>query len=142
PTRFRSDVVGLFRHRGDMPLPVAAQELALAGAPVFPCAPGEKTPLVASGFKQATSDVRRVHGWWRWQPTANIGIPTGTASGLIVIDVDVHGVNGYASYARAARAGLIPAPLATVTTPTGGQHAYFPANPAREQRSWAVVRAG
>lgn len=123
-------------------LPVAARELARAGVPVFPCAPGEKTPMVPSGFQQATSDLRRVTGWWRWQPNANIGIPTGAASGLVVIDVDVHGVNGYASYARAARAGLIPAPLATVATPTGGQHAYFPADPTREQRSWAVGKAG
>lgn len=81
--------------------------------------------MVPSGFQQATSDLRRVTEWWRWQPNANIGIPTGAASGLVVIDVDVdvHGVNGYASYARAARAGLISAPLATVATPTGGQHA-------------------
>lgn len=127
---------------GDMPLPVAARELARIGVPVFPCVPGEKLPLTRSGFQEATNDPRRVQGWWRWQPAANIGIPTGAVSGLVVIDVDVHGVNGYASYARAARAGLIPAPLATVTTPTAGQHAYFPADPTREQRSWAVGKAG
>lgn len=132
----------VFRRLGDVPLPVAARELARVGVPVFPCVPGEKTPIVPSGFQRATNDLRRVQGWWRWQPTANIGIPTGAASGLVVIDVDVHGVDGYAFYARAARADLIPAPLATVTTPTGGQHAYFPAYPAREQRSWAVGKAG
>lgn len=135
-------LTALFRRLDAMALPVAAHELARAGVPVFPCAPGEKTPIVASGFQLATTDLRQVTGWWRWQPSANIGIPTGAASGLVVIDVDVHGVNGYASYARAARAGLIPAPLATVTTPTGGQHAYFPADPAREQRSWSVGKAG
>lgn len=136
------DVAAVFRHLGEMPLPVAAGELATAGVPVFPCVPGEKTPIVKRGFLRATNDLRRVQGWWRWRPTANIGIPTGAVSGLVVIDVDVHGVNGYASYARAAHAGLIPAPLATVTTPTGGQHAYFPAFPTREQRSWAVGDAG
>ncbi len=135
-------LAAVFDRLNGLPLPLAARELAQAGVPVFPCAPGEKTPLVASGFQQATSDLRRVQSWWRWQPHANIGVPTGAASGLVVIDVDVHGVNGYASYARAARAGLIQAPLATVATPTGGQHAYFPADPAREQRSWAVGRAG
>ena len=135
-------LTALFRRLDATALPVAARELARAGVPVFPCAPGEKTPIVASGFQLATTDLSQVTGWWRWQPNANIGIPTGAASGLVVIDVDVHGVNGYASYARAARAGLIPAPLATVTTPTGGQHAYFPVDPAREQRSWAVGKAG
>jgi len=122
--------------------PVAARELARAGVPVFPCVPGEKIPIVPSGFRRATTDPRRVAGWWRWQPDANIGIPTGAVSGLVVIDVDVHSVDGYASYARAARGGLIPVPLATVTTPTGGQHAYFPAIPGRVQRSWAVGKAG
>lgn len=135
-------VAALFRRLDGMPLPVAARELAAAGVPVFPCVPGEKNPIVKRGFLRATNDLRRVQGWWRWRPTANIGIPTGAASGLVVIDVDVHGVNGYAAYARAARTGLIPAPLATVTTPTGGQHAYFPAFPTREQRSWAVGDAG
>lgn len=135
-------IAAVFDRLSGLSLPVAARELARDGVPVFPCAPGEKTPIVASGFRRATTDAPRVAGWWRWQPRANIGIPTGAASGLIVIDVDVHGVDGYAAYARAARAGLIPAPLATVTTPTGGQHAYFPAVPSRVERSWAVSNAG
>lgn len=59
-----------------------------------------------------------------------------------MIDVDVHGVNGYAAYARAARAGLIPEPLAVVRTPTGGQHAYFPADPNQGQRSWQAGKVG
>ncbi|GGF34871.1 bifunctional DNA primase/polymerase [Microbacterium paraoxydans] len=135
-------LAAVFDRLDGLPLSVAARELARAGVPVFPCVPGEKTPLVSSGFRRATTDARRVQGWWRWQPEANIGIPTGAVSGLVVIDVDVHGVDGYAAYARAARAGLIPAPLATVTTPTGGQHAYFPAVSGRVQRSWVVGKAG
>ena len=135
-------LAAVFDRLDGLPLPDAARELAQAGVPVFPCVPGEKTPLVASGFRQATDDLRRVQGWWRWRPTANIGVPTGAASGLVVIDIDVHGTNGYTSYARAARAGLIPEPLATETTPTGGRHANFPADPAQEQRSWAVGKAG
>ncbi len=135
-------LAGLFRQIGDLSLPAAARELARAGVPVLPCWPGEKNPILKRGLLRATNDVRRVEWWWRWQPTANIGIPTGSTSGLVVIDVDVHGVNGYASYARAARAGLIPEPLATVTTPTDGRHAYFLAYPTREQRSWAIGKAG
>lgn len=137
-----SAFAAVFDRLDGLPLPVAARELARAGVAVFPCVPGEKTPIVASGFRRATTDPHQVAQWWRWQPSANIGIPTGAVSGLVVIDVDVHGVDRYAAYARAARAGLIPAPLATVTTPTGGRHAYFPAVPARVQRSWAVGKAG
>jgi len=124
------------------PLPVAAGELARAGVPVFPCAPGGKRPIPERGFHEASVDLDRVEGWWRSRPTANIGIPTGAVSGLVVIDVDVHGVNGYAAYARAARVGLIPEPLAVVRTPTGGQHAYFPADPNQAQRSWQAGKVG
>lgn len=135
-------LAGLLRSLGDMPLPVAARELAAAGVPVFPCWPGEKNPMIKAGLLGATTNPRQVWRWWRGRPNANIAIATGAASGLVVIDVDVHGVNGYAAYARAARAGLIPAPLATVTTPTGGRHVYFPAHPAREQRSWGISKVG
>ncbi|WP_409048472.1 bifunctional DNA primase/polymerase [Microbacterium sp. HA-8] len=132
----------MFRGLDGAPLPVAARELAQADVPVFPCAPGGKRPIPARGFHAASSDPDRVEGWWRSRPTANIGIPTGAVSGLVVIDVDVHDVNGYAAYARAARAGLVPQPLAVVRTPTGGQHAYFPADPTCEQRSWQAGKVG
>ncbi|MEZ5125985.1 MAG: bifunctional DNA primase/polymerase [Thermoleophilia bacterium] len=137
-----STVAAVFGRLDGVPLPVAARELAQAGAPVFPCAPGGKRPIPERGFHEASSDPDRVEDWWRSRPTANIGIPTGAVSGLVVIDVDVHGVNGYAAYARAARAGLVPEPLAVVRTPTGGQHAYFPADPTREQRSWQAGKVG
>ena len=125
-----------------VPLPVAAHRLAAAGVPVFPCVPGQKGPMVTYGYREASRDLRRVDAWWRWQPGANIAIPTGRFSGLVVVDIDVHGVNGYEASARAARAGLIPAPLAEVRTPTGGRHLYFPADPGQEQRSWHVADAG
>lgn len=132
----------MFGQLDGTPLPVAARELARAGVPVFPCAPAGKRPIPERGFHEASVDLDRVEGWWRARPTANIGIPTGAVSGLVVIDVDVHGVNGYAAYARAARAGLIPEPLAVVRTPTGGQHAYFPADPNQTQRSWQAGKVG
>ena len=136
------EVAALFRELDWMPLPTAAREIAATGIPVFPCVPGKENPIVSSGFKLATDDLRQVQRWWRWQPYANIGIPTGAVSGLVVIDVDLHGTNGYAAYARAVRAGLIPEPLVTVVTPAGGQHSYFPADPALQQRSWAIGDVG
>src|SRR5699024_7633382 len=69
-------------------------------------------------------------------------IPTGAASGVVVVDVDVHKVDGYAAFERAARSGRLPEPLAVVTTPTGGMHLYYPADAEREQRSWQVRREG
>lgn len=128
--------------RQELRLPVAARELARSGVPVFPCAPGGKCPIPRRGFHEATTDLRQIEAWWRQRPGANIAIPTGGASGVIVVDVDVHGVNGYLAASRAARSGLMPEPMATVSTPTGGKHLYFATAPEREQRSWQVARAG
>lgn len=123
-------------------LPVAALQLAAVGVPVFPCVPGGKRPATSRGFLDATTDPSRVARWWGQAPHANIGVPTGAVSGVVVVDVDVHAVDGYAAYRQSVEAGLVPEPAAVVSTPTGGRHMYFPADPAREQRSWAVGRAG
>lgn len=141
--RRASSVAAVFsRLGGDVPLPLVAHELARHGVPVFPCAPGGKRPIPDRGFHEATNDVRQVEAWWRHRPHANLAIPTGAASGVVVVDVDVHKVNGYPAFRRATRAGLLPEPLAVVTTPTGGRHLYYPTDAEREQRSWQAGRAG
>ncbi|GAA3040111.1 bifunctional DNA primase/polymerase [Microbacterium dextranolyticum] len=126
-------------------LPGAALALVLAGVPVFPCAPGGKTPLIRDGrgFLDATTDATQVRAWWRAVPAANIGIPTGGASGLVVVDVDVHGpVDGPAAFARVDAAGLVEGWGLMVRTPTGGLHVYFSATSGVEQRSWQSAGAG
>ncbi|WP_342373033.1 bifunctional DNA primase/polymerase [Propioniciclava soli] len=124
-------------------LPHAAILLAEGGVPVFPCAPGGKTPTTRHGHLDATTDRRQVREWWRRSPWANIGIPTGAASGLVVVDVDMHGpANGMEAFVRAGNAGLVKGWGLLVDTPTGGQHAYFPAIPDIEQRSWQAGSAG
>jgi Bifunctional DNA primase/polymerase, N-terminal len=72
-----------------------ALRLAVTGRrPVFPCksaAYGEelhKTPHTIHGFKDATTDEAVIKEWWRQWPDALVGVPTGEASGLFVIDVD------------------------------------------------------
>jgi hypothetical protein len=67
----------------------AALAYARRGAPVFPCEPGGKKPLTYNGFYDATTDPRRIRTWWHRWPGANIGIPTGERSGLLVLDVDL-----------------------------------------------------
>jgi hypothetical protein len=47
-----------------------------------------KTPLTPNGFKDASTDRSRIHGWWNRHPGANIGIATGSRSGLAVVDRD------------------------------------------------------
>lgn len=125
------------------PLSAAAREFARAGVPVFPCTPGGKRPLTEHGFHDATTDPGRVERRWRQYPSANIGVPTGAASGVVVVDVDVHGpVNGFAAFDRADRAGLVAGWQLLVNTPSGGMHAYYPATPDTEQPCWQAARAG
>ena len=124
-------------------LGLAARSLAAAGVPVFPCVVEGKRPLTRRGFLDASSDPEQVAAWWSRTPDANIGIPTGAVSGVVVVDVDVHGTHdGRAAYRRATDAGLVDGAGLLVRTPTGGAHVYFAATPGREQRSWQAATAG
>ncbi|GAA2963185.1 bifunctional DNA primase/polymerase [Microbacterium schleiferi] len=134
--------VDLFSEVSRRPLPEAAARFAAAGVPVFPCVPGEKRPLVRRGFHDATSDPAQVAAWWSRWPAANIGVPTGTPSGVEVVDVDVHAIGtGFPAFRTAHREGLAAGWAALVRTPSGGLHAYYPADPDRSQSSWQAARA-
>lgn len=136
-------VASVLRRATPQPVSVVAQELAAAGVPVFPCAPGGKRPLTEHGFHDATIDFERITAWWHEHPEANLAVPTGAASGLVVVDVDVHGpVDGYRAFERAHGAGLVSGWQLLVATPSGGMHAYYPAGAGKEQRSWQAARAG
>lgn len=120
----------------------AAQVLAAAGVPVFPCAVGAKRPLTRRGFHDASTDPDRVAWWWRQHPTANLAIPTGAASGIDVVDVDKHGGDtGFPALRRATAEGLVDGWGHAIATPSGGLHLYFPHAPGVEQRSWASPTA-
>ena len=122
---------------------VAARRLAGTGVPVFACVPGGKHPLPGSrGFLDATTDPAQIGAWWRRVPGANLALPTGRVSGIVVVDVDVHGVNGFDAFHTARAAGLLPRPLVVVRTPSGGMHLYYPASRSIEQRSWQAAKSG
>jgi len=103
-----------------------ALDLANRGLPVFPCGP-DKRPLTPHGFKDASSDARQIEAWWRVYPDALVGLPTGSRSGLYVVDLDIDRATGEAlgedSLARLGLAGLLAGPR--VHTPSGGTHLYF-----------------
>jgi len=56
--------------------------------PVFPCA-ANKRPVTEHGFKEAVSDPEAARDLFRRPGAEMIGVPTGAASGIIVIDLDV-----------------------------------------------------
>jgi hypothetical protein len=106
------------------PLDLALQ-YADRGWPVFPCSPANKRPLVDHGFKDATTDGARVRAWWTQHPDAMIGVPTGAAAGVWVLDVDVKKGDGHGELAALeAEHGPLPATI-TVRTPSGGKHYLF-----------------
>lgn len=119
----------------------AALRYATLGVPVFPCVPGAKQPLTSNGFHDATASPQTVQTWWQRTPEANIGLPTGANTGVLVVDIDVHpSGNGFAVFERARSQGLADDWGWLVRTPSGGLHAYYPAN-GLEQRSWQVPSA-
>lgn len=44
--------------------------------------------LAPNGRNSATMDLETIKSWWGRYPKANIGIPTGPESGLVVVDID------------------------------------------------------
>jgi hypothetical protein len=104
----------------------AALKAIAKGTPVFPCGEQKKTPLTAHGFQDATADEATVRQWAAKWPTANLAIPTGERSGLIVLDVDKdEGKDGEAALSElTSKNGVLPVTL-EVKTPRGGRHLYF-----------------
>jgi hypothetical protein len=113
----------------------AALEYAGRGLPVFPC--NGKRPYTEHGFHDASTDTATVLEWWQRFRSANIGIPTGAASGIDVLDVDVQHGGGNTLAALEREHGKLPATV-EVLTPGGGRH-YWYRHGSRDLRSTAAV---
>jgi Bifunctional DNA primase/polymerase, N-terminal len=105
-------------------------EYIARGLPIFPCHGGanprlRKTPLTPNGFKDATIDPETVRRWLERYPSALWAMPTGTVSGIVVLDVDVKdpAADGFDSLKDLGRSILPETPL--VHTASGGVHVYF-----------------
>jgi Bifunctional DNA primase/polymerase, N-terminal len=118
----------------------AALEYARSGIPVFPCNPLDKKPLTSNGFKDATKDEAQINAWWQKWPNAMIGAPTGPASGMWVVDLDLDPakkLDGKATLEQLiTQRGPIPETLKTIT-PRGGEHLIFSWDPNVEIRNSA-----
>ena len=65
----------------------AALALAAEGLPVFPLC-SDKRPACPGGFYAAKSDSAGIRNLWGRHPGPLVGVPTGSASGLDVLDID------------------------------------------------------
>lgn len=104
------------------------------------CKNAAKHPRTADGFKSATTDATQVEQWWATWPNANIGIRTGAASGIWVLDVDVDD-DGMMTFRQLVdEHGALDAPY-SVTGSDGLQY-YFAWDAARPVKSRARVLPG
>lgn len=98
------------------------------GWAVFPVKPETKRPYTPHGCLDAKKNVGAIRAWWKKWPDASVGIATGSASNLIVIDEDVDddkGIDGIHSIRIWEKShGDLPETV-TAITGRGGYHLYF-----------------
>lgn len=131
--------------RGWQVFPVHSIRVAPGGSRSCSCGksgcehPG-KHPRTARGLKDATTDAAQVRAWWDAWPDANVGIRTGAASGLLVLDIDpAH--DGAESLDRlTADHGALPETVEAASG-GGGTHFYFK-HPATTIKSRARCAPG
>lgn len=90
--------------------------------PVFPC-DIRKRPVCEGGFKSATQDPDAVVNLFSAPNAALIGIPTGTASGVSVVDIDVRDAKGGKDWREQNAEVLGNTRIAE--TQSGGWHYYY-----------------
>jgi hypothetical protein len=98
-----------------------AIDYAARGYAVFPCWPQSKAPACRRGFHDATTNPATIRRWWL-ATDYNIGIATGIASGVWVLDIDGD-AGATAMAALEARHGPLPATL--ISTTSNGCHLWF-----------------
>ena len=122
----------------------AALDLAARGFAVFPqhrvtddggctcragatCPSPGKHPLASGWRESATTDPQAIRSAWAEHPQANIGILTGSSSGLVVVDLDGSAAEDWYGHMLAKHGALCDGPLpdgATVRTGRGW-HLYL-----------------
>lgn len=101
------------------PLHSAARVYAQAGIPVFPCWPGTKKPMTASGFHDATDNLTQIDMWWTATPDANIAF-TPHSVGWGIVDID-----SPEAEIEFGIASKDDPETWVVRTPRGGLHLYY-----------------
>lgn len=100
-----------------------ALHYANLGIPVFPLIKGAKIPYGGSGgFKDATTDEKKINKMWDKDLNSNIGARTGKGSKIFVLDIDKKkDKNGFLWLKTQPE---LPNTLRMIT-PSGGEQAFF-----------------
>jgi len=100
-----------------------SQALELAEEfPVFPCN-SKKQPVCAGGFKAATQDADELTRLFSTPNATLIGMPTGSPSGISVVDIDVNDGKGGEAWLNTNKQAL--GLTKVVRTKSGGWHYYY-----------------
>ncbi len=116
----------------------AALAYAKVGLPVIPlhsidkdactcrheCKSPGKHPRIKDWLGKASINEDVIKGWWFEWPNSNVGIVTGRASNLLVLDVDPRHSGDKSLIALEAEFGVLPTTLKCATG-GGGAHYYF-----------------
>ena len=81
-------------------------------------------PLVPHGLHDATTDPDQIREWWGQYPEANMGMPTGAWSGVVVLDVNLENGGFESLLALVRRHGVLPW-TRVVHTESGLLQLYF-----------------
>lgn len=109
-----------------------ALKYAERGWAVFPLRARDKRPLPNNilsfngegGFKVATTDITKIEKWWSDWPESNIGVATGKASGIVVLDIDSGKGGDESLLALVGEYGKLPHTVESLTG-GGGRHILF-----------------
>jgi len=111
------------------PKPITPLQAALSYAQnhwsVIPMRAREKRPMIKwQEYQQHCATLEEINYWYQRWPEANVGIVTGSVSGIVVIDIDPKhgGDDSLASWEK--KHGPLPRTVEVITG-GGGRHLYF-----------------
>ena len=121
----------------------AALDYAARGIPVFPCEhswyreyPADIVIPLVKSVESATTDAETVKKWWKSFPGAMVGIMTGLASGLFVVELTRKGLEEWGKFAVEYEFD----PDETLfETPYGGGRRYYYRFPIHDGRTPACT---
>lgn len=88
------------------------------------CERAGKHPITQHGVNDATTNRKQIKRWWTANPNANIGIATGSKSGIIVLDIDPRNRGVKSLERRKKELGPLPDTVIALTG-GGGRHLVF-----------------
>jgi hypothetical protein len=126
---FRVEAALSYAARGWRVIPLHWPKIGATGAVSCSCGKATcgsigKHPLTPNGLKDASADESQVRAWWVGHPAANVGIVTGSVSGIVVLDVDVKDDGAKSLVTLQAAHKQLP-PTVEVITGSGGSHLFY-----------------